>query len=631
MLVVFRDLGFLAINLSLLFIVYIAVLVLRMRRKSQIHYAFLTLMGTISIWALGAVFLTFDYLAGRPTNPRMVELAYVGLILTPVAVLFLGVVFAKTKIRLSWKHGLFLVVPLISLVMLFTNDQHQLFYRYMRFEDLTSAQALGSYFLLHTVYSYFCIVLGMWHLAYFSVKNAGFFSRQSILILLGIVISTGYNALLTFQVIEGYFYSNVIAFFFTFLLFYFAIFKYDFLNVVPVALQKVVDNISDGFLVLDKEGYVIDYNRTFASIFEPVLKVRRRENLSDMAESIREHGEIAALMDLFAAGVEKGEANSFERSVVIEGRQKHFSVEVTPIFNDQEVYLSTIVLLKDITQVKEALETIQRNHEILTEQERLASLGQLIGGIAHNLKTPIMSISGGIEALTDLVDEYERSVGDGTVTDEDHREIAAEMHEWVGKIRPHCAYMSDIISTVKGQAAQFNVNSQMSFTLDELIRRVDLLMKHELKRFHCELTTHFEADRYLEIHGEVNSLVQIFDNLIINGIHSYDGKRGVIDLTVRKENDGNVLFVFRDYGKGIPEAIQPKLFREMVTTKGKQGTGLGLYMSHATVKGRFGGQMWFESTEGEGTAFYMTIPLKGSTIRSMPEGSGLAPEEPNMQ
>ena len=63
---------------------------------------------------------------------------------------------------------------------------------------------------------------------------------------------------------------------------------------------------------------------------------------------------------------------------------------MTPLYN-QRIYLSTIILLKDITQIKSALETIQRNFEILTEKERLASLGQLIGGIAHNLKTPIMS------------------------------------------------------------------------------------------------------------------------------------------------------------------------------------------------------------------------------------------------
>lgn len=72
-------------------------------------------------------------------------------------------------------------------------------------------------------------------------------------------------------------------------------------------------------------------------------------------------------------------------------------------------------------------------HSIMMEQERLASLGQLIGGIAHNFKTPIMSISGGLEALKDLASEYDSSIDDASVTDKDHHEIAEEMREWVKK------------------------------------------------------------------------------------------------------------------------------------------------------------------------------------------------------
>ena len=74
------------------------------------------------------------------------------------------------------------------------------------------------------------------------------------------------------------------------------------------------------------------------------------------------------------------------------------------------------------------------------ERERLASLGQLIGGIAHNLKTPIMSISGATEGLTDLIKEYDESIGDPEVTNEDHHAIAKDMSEWVDKIKTHTAY-----------------------------------------------------------------------------------------------------------------------------------------------------------------------------------------------
>jgi signal transduction histidine kinase len=116
-----------------------------------------------------------------------------------------------------------------------------------------------------------------------------------------------------------------------------------------------------------------------------------------------------------------------------------------------------------------------------------------------------------------------------------------------------------------------------------------------------------QIDLSTEIKGEVNNLVQVFDNIIINAMQSYDGQMGTIDLNVVRSGD-NVEFTFRDYGKGIPKQVAEKLFKEMITTKGKNGTGLGLYMSYSTIKGRFGGNMSFTSREGGGTTFFISIP-----------------------
>jgi len=603
---VFGDVSFLMIHVSLVFIGYILYVVLRMKEKTQLHYAFLFLMFSVFLWVLGAIFLAYDDLYARGTRAAWVYLSYIGLILTPMAILYLGLTFSQSRVSISWKTLLLWVVPVVSIVVLLTNDRHHLFYRYLRYEDLTQARALGNYFLVHTLYSYACIIVGMGYLVTFSIKNAGFFSRQSMLIVSGMVISFGYNILLTLQVIPGFFYHNAIAFFITTAFFYLAIFKYDFLNVSPIALQRVVDHISDSFLVIDRNLVLADYNRTFTGTFGDAIPIRRKDRLDQVLESGVLAPEARSLMETILEKSGEGEGGSMEWSLEMGGTRRFFSVEITPLMI-RNVFFSTIVLLKEITQVKEAMTTIQKNYEILTEQERLASLGQLIGGIAHNLKTPIMSISGGIEGLADLVEEYDSSIGDPQVTPADHREIAAEMSQWLEKMRPHCSYMSEIISTVKGQAVQFSTSSMLTFTLDELIKRVDLLMRHELKRFHCRLNIRFETDRFLEIRGDVGSLVQIFDNLIINAIHSYDGRQGEIDLTISSRGD-QVLFSFRDYGKGIPLPIQERLFREMVTTKGKMGTGLGLYMSYASVKGRFEGNLWFESEPGRGTTFFVSLP-----------------------
>jgi len=258
---------------------------------------------------------------------------------------------------------------------------------------------------------------------------------------------------------------------------------------------------------------------------------------------------------------------------------------------------------------KENIRSIKENQEMLMDQERLASLGQLIGGIAHNLNTPIMSIAGGIEALKDLVTEYDESIEDQNVTDSDHHEIALEMNEWLQKLKPYCSYMSEVISTVKGQAVQYSNSRTSSFTLGELVKRVEILMTHELKRYHCKINLDSHVDMNTKIMGEVSSLVQVFDNIIVNAIHSYGDKSGTIDFEII-EKDKKIIFSFQDYGSGISPEIQLKLFKEMLTTKGKNGTGLGLYMSYSIIRGSFGGNMWFESAPGMGTTFYISIPSK---------------------
>ena len=115
-----------------------------------------------------------------------------------------------------------------------------------------------------------------------------------------------------------------------------------------------------------------------------------------------------------------------------------------------------------------------------------------------------------------------------------------------------------------------------------------------------------EIAKSLHIFG-LKNLVQVFDNIIINAMHAYEGKNGVIELFVARSSY-NVEFTFKDYGKGIPKKIAGRLFKEMVTTKGKKGTGLGLYMSYATIKGRFGGSISFTTKEGCGTTFFISIP-----------------------
>lgn len=498
---------------------------------------------------------------------------------------------------------LLLVIPILSLVVLWTNDLHHLFY--IQYSSSFTDTIYGPYFYVHSVYTYLLLIIGIGRLLIFSIRNAGFFSKQSLLISIGLACPVIVNVLGSFlKLIPMTVFVTPISFSVSIICFALAIFKFDFLGIAPIALRKIADRMSDSYLVLNDDGNITDFNQTFLVTFKIKDISLRGQNFDEFCKSNKiNYGKIK---NAIAKTKDSKKTVSFE----FHARRIHkiFSVEVNTIYSDG-VSLGTLILFKDITQHIEDMETIKNNQDILMERERLASLGQLIGGIAHNLKTPIMSISGAAEGLTDLVKEYDSSIDDPEVNSQDHHDIAKDMSEWIVKIKEYTEYMSDIITAVKGQAVTLSETENISFDIDELVKRVDILMKHELKNALIYMNVQMNAPKNTKINGDINSLVQVINNMISNAIQAYNGKTEQnIDLILNK-SDGNLIISVRDYGCGLPQKVQDKLFKEMITTKGKNGTGLGLYMSYSTIKAHFNGNITFESKEGEGTTFSIILPL----------------------
>ena len=113
------------------------------------------------------------------------------------------------------------------------------------------------------------------------------------------------------------------------------------------------------------------------------------------------------------------------------------------------------------------------------------------------------------------------------------------------------------------------------------------------------------------LNGNINSLVQIINNIISNSIEAYGNNytNKIIELAANQENN-NLIISVKDYGPGIPPTAQEKLFKEMITTKGKNGTGLGMFMSYSNIKAHFSGDMTYETELGKGTTFYIILPIK---------------------
>ena len=579
-------------------------LFLRKEKKSQIKVAFNCLLLCLSIWTLASILqILFQ---NTSIDPFLFEkISVFGVCLSPVAFLAVSVIFSKTKINFKWYHFTFLIIPLLSIFLTITNEYHHLFFK--QYSLNVSETIWGNYFYIHSIYTYGLYGIGLIYFLKYSIKNSGFFSKQSLLIILGISIPLVLNILGTLGIIEITMYSTPISFSLLAFFLAIAIFKFQFLSIAPIAMQKIVDRMSDSFVVLNGDNIVTDFNKTFLDTFNLSSSKVRNANIIDLFQKdIKFEDDLHSIRDAINKVKVTSETLYFDREFKI--GDQYFNIEISNI-SSKGNHLGTLVLFKNVTQHILDIQTIESNQEMLMEKERLAALGQMIGGIAHNLKTPIMSVAGAAEGIHDLVNEYRSSIGDPEVTIEDHHEIANDMDVWIDKIRTHMSYMSDVITAVKGQAVTLSSEQAVNFTVDELIKRVNILMRHELNNALITLNVHPNVDTNLELNGDVNSLVQVINNIISNAIQAYNGETNKsIDFTI-DSTPTSIVFAIQDYGSGMTQEVKDKLFKEMITTKGKNGTGLGLFMSYSTIKAHFKGTMTFDSEEGKGTTFKIILPL----------------------
>ncbi|HEY9059814.1 MAG TPA: sensor histidine kinase [Pseudobacteroides sp.] len=260
-------------------------------------------------------------------------------------------------------------------------------------------------------------------------------------------------------------------------------------------------------------------------------------------------------------------------------------------------------LLEEQQSIKVKMKEI---HETLIDNERLYFIGRITGSISHNMKTPLMCIGTSIQTLRELINEYNLSIGDPAVTNEDHKEIAKDMESYATNIQEYYFYLRDLVQTLKDQTVSRSISPYNSFTAADLIKRLGIIIKDELKIHKCVLNPQYNISDNALFKGRLISLIQVINNLIINSAQAYkDG--GIIDLMIDKQGD-EIKILIKDYAGGISENIKDKLFKEMVSTKGKDGTGLGIYSSYQIIKTEFKGDIKFESHEGKGTAFTISIP-----------------------
>jgi signal transduction histidine kinase len=298
----------------------------------------------------------------------------------------------------------------------------------------------------------------------------------------------------------------------------------------------------------------------------------------------------------------------------------------------QELARTNAELQHSFTQLEHTYSDLQRSQENLVRSEKMAALGRLTAGFAHEMNTPLGASLNSLKSLDELIAEYESSIGDASVTDEDHREIASDMHAIVRLTRQWIEKASAHIRSFKLHTRDLPSEQQTEFSVVQVIEDTRLLLAHRLRLSQCTLNTSCSSTTP-SVHGDPSKLGQVLTNVIVNAIDAYKGTgkdKAAIDITVSDLRSDRLEIRVRDYACGIPPENFEKIFHELFSTKPMgEGTGLGLAICRDIMTNLFSGSIDVESTVGQGTTVILRLPRKrtGGT-ESTPTANASTPYRP---
>ncbi len=232
--------------------------------------------------------------------------------------------------------------------------------------------------------------------------------------------------------------------------------------------------------------------------------------------------------------------------------------------------------------------------ELMEKQAQLATLGELAGGMAHDINTPIASIDNSIAMLKGIASSQEN------VKSEDLKVIISIMEKCVNRI-------INIVNSMRNQIRNLGSSEKVLIDLKQVIEDSIVIVNNDIIKSNCKLVTNLQS---VQIQGEANKIGQVVTNLIANAAQAYKEKEKVGEIIVKSyKTEKEAVIEIQDFAGGIPEPIRPYIFKNILTTKGIGGTGLGLYLAYSIVKGIYGGKINFEVDEGKGTTFIIRLPL----------------------
>ena len=260
-------------------------------------------------------------------------------------------------------------------------------------------------------------------------------------------------------------------------------------------------------------------------------------------------------------------------------------------------------------ELEAAYQTLRENQQQLIIVEKMASLGRLTAGIAHEMNTPLAAVRAVMTRLEELVQEYEDSIGDETVNEEDHREIARELRAAIQLADRATERAAGFVRGVKSQTRGLSSQEHQAINAVAAIEDTLLLLNHVLIQGKCQVDFQ-KTGSDIRIYGASGRLEQIVTNLVNNAVEASYPNGGPITICLRQKDDFVELQI-SDSGAGILSENLSRIFDPMFSTKPfGSSTGLGLTIVHDIVVGEFGGSIDVNSVPGKGTTFTIRFPTR---------------------
>jgi two-component system, NtrC family, sensor kinase len=341
--------------------------------------------------------------------------------------------------------------------------------------------------------------------------------------------------------------------------------------------ENILESMESGILVLDLEGQIARWNRAMETLY----RKRREEVLGRAPEEVFPEAFLGALRGSLVLADAAEIAHIYKLNLPTpDGRNLLVNVSVAPFQMGAGERHGTVLILDDVT-VRIRLE------EQLQHSEKMASIGLLAAGVAHEVNTPLT----GISSYTQMLREQ--------VKPEDLRYPLLE------KIERQAFRAAKIINNLLNFSRSGSADLE-TVDVNRVLLDVLSLLEHQLERNRVKVVREF-SDGLPVVRGNENRLQQVFFNLILNARDAMPSG-GWLTLATRADDDDTVIIEVRDTGVGIRREDIKRIYDPFFTTKGiGRGTGLGLSVSYGIIQ-EHGGAIFVDSVPGKGTTFQVALP-----------------------